>query len=269
MTRLSLSVCIISGAEARRIGRTLASVQEWVSEIVVVLNQEVNDGTEEICRQHGARVVREAWKGHVAQKNSAADKATQPWLLGLDADEVVTPELRDEIVRTLGPDGNAPAAGTSAFSVPRLSFYAGQWIRHGDWYPDRKTRLWRRGQARWTGIDPHDYVAADGAVLPLRGDLQHFSYDSLDHHTNKLRGYADISARESFKAGKRFRLTDLVVRPPWRFVRGYAIRLGFLDGVAGFQIAWMTALLAFLKYARLRELEREAKGVRGGLKTEN
>lgn len=255
--RLPISICLISGAEAHRIGRTLESVATWAGEIVVVLNQEVRDGTEQICRQFGASVYREPWKGHVAQKNSAAEKALKPWILGLDADEVVSPELREEIQKLFADERNIDAR-TMAFSMPRLSFYAGQWIRHGDWYPDRKTRLWRRGRARWTGTDPHDYVKADGPVLELRSDLHHYSYDSLDHHVNKLQTYADISAREAIKAGKPCRLTDLVVRPPWRFVRAYVFRLGFLDGVAGFQIAWLTALLAFLKYARMRELRATA-----------
>jgi glycosyltransferase involved in cell wall biosynthesis len=257
MPPLPISVCLISGAEAHRIGRTLASVHGWVAEIIVVLNQEAIDGTEEICLQQGVRVFRETWKGHVRQKNSAADKASQPWIFGLDADEVVTPELRRELTDLLSQPTDANP-GVAAFSVPRLSFYAGQWIRHGDWYPDRKTRLWRRGYGRWTGLDPHDFVEAEGAVRALRSPLEHYSYDNLDHHVAKLRSYADISAHEALKAGKKARLADLVFRPPWRFIRGFLIRRGFLDGTAGFQIAWMTALLAFLKYARMRELERES-----------
>ena len=130
MNRLPISVCLISGVEAHRIGRALESVAGWTSDIVVVLNEDVRDGTEEIARNHGARVFREPWKGHVAQKNSAAAKAAQPWILGLDTDEVVSPELREEIVRRFArPGGAEPFA---AYSFPRCTFYLGRWIRHGD-----------------------------------------------------------------------------------------------------------------------------------------
>ncbi len=251
MTPLPISVCIIAGAEARRIGRTLASVAGWAAEVDVVLNQDVADGTEEICLGHGARVFREPWRGHIAQKNSAADKATQPWLLGIDADEVVTPALRDEITRLLADPTIAERC--AGYSMPRLSFYAGRWIRHGDWYPDRKTRLWRRGQGRWVGEDPHDRLEVDGPVGVLRSDLQHYSYDDIDHHVAKARSYSDIFVREARRAGRPPSLAGLVVRPPWRFFRGYVVRLGFLDGWQGFVIAWMSALMTFLRYAKLRE----------------
>ena len=242
---------MISGAEALRIGRPLASVSSWAAEIVVVLNADVTDGTDVLCEQHGAKVIREPWKGHIAQKNSAAEKASQPWILAIDADEVVTPALWEEITRTLADSG--AAARYSAFSVPRLSRYAGRWIRHGDWYPDRKIRLWRRGAARWGGEDPHDRLEVTGAVGSLNADLEHYSYDSLSHHVSKLQSYSDIFVREAHARGRGARLFDLVVRPPWRFFRGYVLRAGFLDGWQGFVIAWMSALLAFLKYAKLRE----------------
>ena len=165
MTPVPISVCIISGAEAKRIGRTLASVAGWAAEVNVVLNEEVIDGTEEICRQHGARVFREPWKGYAGQKNSAAAKATQPWILSLDADEVVTPELRDEIIRTFGDV--TLSTRCAGFSLPRLSFYAGRWIRHGDRYPDRKTRLWKRGEGRWADALTKVFFASTGpAQLP-------------------------------------------------------------------------------------------------------
>ena len=249
--KLPLAVCIISGAEAHQIGRTLASVAGWVSEINVVLNEEVQDGTEAVCLAHGANVFREPWRGYVAQVNSAADKATQEWVLGLDADEVVTPALREEI-QAIFADG-PQTAKFAAFSMPRLSFYAGRWIRHGDWYPDRKTRLWRRGKGVWKGEEPHYDIAVDGSTGRLRGELEHFSFRNLGHHLAKLQTYSDIFARDAAHAGKRASVLDLAVRPWWRFFRGYVLRLGFLDGWQGFVIAWMSAQLSFLKYAKLRE----------------
>jgi glycosyltransferase involved in cell wall biosynthesis len=251
MPALPISICLISGAEAARIDRALASVADWAAEIVVVLNAEVQDGTEEICRARGARVYREEWKGHVAQKNSAAEKATQPWILGLDADEVVTPELREDIAGIVGRE--SPGPEICAYSCPRMSMFAGRWIRHGDWYPDRKVRLWRRGKARWGGINPHDRIESDGPVGRLRGHLLHYSYENLNHQLSKIRAYSDDFVRERRLAGRGFSLVEAVVRPPWRFFRGYVLRLGFLDGWAGFTIAVMVAFLTFVKYAKLAE----------------
>src|SRR5437667_5569524 len=139
MNRLPISVSMISGAEAGRIPRALESVAGWTSETVVVLNEEVRDGTDEIARAQGAKVFREPWKGHVAQKNAAAQKAAQEWILGLDADEAVSRELREEI-QALFAAGER-LAPFAAFSFPRLTKFCGRWIRHVDWYPDRGTRL--------------------------------------------------------------------------------------------------------------------------------
>ena len=133
MPKLPISVCIISGSEAHRIRPALQSVAGWTSEIILVLNEEVSDGTDAIAREFGATVFREPWKGFVAQKNSAAEKASGEWLLSLDADEVVSPELRDEIVEVLGALALLPES-CAGFNFPRCSRYFGRWIRHGDWY---------------------------------------------------------------------------------------------------------------------------------------
>ena len=253
--RLPLSVCMISGAEAHRIGRTLESVAGWTSEIVVVLNEDVRDGTEEIARQHGAQIFREPWKGHVAQKNSAAQKATQEWLLGLDADEVVAPELRAALERLLADAPRARAC--TAYRVARCTFYCGRWIRHGDWYPDRKVRLWQRGRARWGGIDPHDQLQVDGAIGDLRGQLLHYSMDSVEHQIQKMLRYANDFAAGCRAQGRRVSWFDLLLRPPWRFCRSFIFKRGFLDGWQGLSVAWMTAFYTFLRYSKA--LEDQAK----------
>jgi len=245
---------MIAGAEAHRIGKALASVEAWAAEIIVVLNEEVQDGTERIAAQYGAKVFREPWKGHVAQKNSAAAKASQPWLLGLDADEAVSPELAAELPQAIAVAGVAVAA----YRFPRCTLYCGRWIRHGDWYPDYQTRLWRRGQAEWTGIDPHDRLNVPGRVERLRGPLQHFSMESLNHQVAKTVQYADEFVRQCAERRQAASAADLAVRPFWRFFRGYVVRLSFLDGWQGFSVAWMTAFYTFLRYVRVRE-EQERK----------
>jgi glycosyltransferase involved in cell wall biosynthesis len=252
VTKLPISVCIISGAESARIGRCLGSVAEWVSEIIVVLNEEVTDGTEQIIASFGGKVFREPWRGMIAQKNSAFAKAEQPWVLGLDADEAVSPELRTEIARLF--EGRADYC---AYSFPRCSFYLGRWIRHGEWYPDRCARLLRRDKAQWGGTDPHGRLQIDDPVGKLRGELLHYTSEGLNQQVAKAVVYADEFARQREAGGKEVSGVDLVFRPPWRFVRGYFFRLGFLDGWSGFTIAWMTAFYTFLRYSRAREARRK------------
>jgi glycosyltransferase involved in cell wall biosynthesis len=251
MNRLPISVCMISGAEARRIGRALESVAGWTGEIVVVLNEDVRDGTEEIALKHGAKVFREPWKGHVAQKNSAADKAGQDWILGLDADEEVSAELREEITRTL--QNPAAAEGKAAFSFPRLNYYCGRWIRHGDWYPDRKTRLWRRGKGRWGGEDPHDRLEAEGITGRMSSHLLHYSNESIAGQIAKIAPYQTEFVKRRVAAGMDPGIFGLAVRPWWKFMRGYFFRLGFLDGWQGFYIAAMGSFSALTRQAMVKE----------------
>lgn len=252
MNKLPITVAVISGAEAKRISRALESVFAWAGEIIVVLNADVTDGTDEIAAKFGAKVFREPWKGHVAQKNSAAAKATQPWVLGLDADEVVSPELQREIAELL--ERTSDAVRCAAYCFPRCTFYLGRWIRHGDWYPDLQTRLWQRGRAQWRGTDPHDKLVADGPVGRLRGELLHYSMESLDRQLAKISAYGDYFARDCAARGYKPSGLDFAVRPLWRFLRCYFLRFGFLDGWVGFYLAWQTAFACLTRYAKAREV---------------
>ena len=254
---LPISVCIIAGNEVSRIRRALESVAGWTGEIIVVLNDDVNDGTDKIAAEFGAQVFREPWKGHIAQKNSAAQKAGGEWLLGLDADEVVSPELRVELEQLFAtPEKLKPFA---AFCFPRCSLYCGRWIRHGDWYPDRQTRLWRRGAAEWGGIDPHDKLLVKGRVVRLKGELRHYTMESLEQQIIKTIAYADDFARHCAEQKKKVRFWDLWLRPAWRFGRAYLLRLGFLDGWQGFAIARMAAVYTFLRYLKAYQAQNETK----------
>jgi len=253
MTKLPISVCIISGAEAHRIARALESVVEWVSEIIVVLDDRAQDGTEKVVEQFGGRVFRQPWNGFIEQKNSATDRCAQPWVLNLDADEAVSPELKAELLAVFAGDPNRFAA----YEFPRCTHYFGRWIRHGDWYPDRCTRLWQKGRGRWGGIDPHAKPAIDGTIGRLRGDLLHHSMETYEHQIAKTISYADDFVRQHQAAGSRISAFDLYVRPTFRFVRSYILRLGFLDGWQGYSIAWMTAFYTFLRYAKARAAEAE------------
>jgi glycosyltransferase involved in cell wall biosynthesis len=248
---LPISVCMIASAEASRIGRALESVGGWVAEIQLVLNEEVRDGTDEIARRLGATVHREPWKGHVAQKNSALAKATQPWVIGLDADEVVSGTLTREI-SALFVD-RPRLESRAAWSFPRCSEVCGRFLRHGDWYPDRQTRLWRRGTANWVGEDPHDKLNVQGRVGRMRGDLLHYPIQSLNQQLGKIPSYTDAFVRQRLARGQRAGWPAFVLRPWWTFVRGYFLRLGFLDGWQGYYVARMNAFTTLTRYTKLRE----------------
>lgn len=256
-SRLPISVCMIAGNEASRVRPALASVAGWTSEIMIVLNDDVNDGTDKIAEEFGAKIFREPWKGFVAQKNSASDKALQPWILNLDADETVSAELRQEIQSLFCHSEKIhPFA---AFSFPRCTLYCGRWIRHGDWYPDRLVRLWRRGTGKWGGVDPHGKLAVQGKVGRLKNDLRHDTVESLEQQIKKTIVYVNDFARHCQEQEKKVRFWDLLFRPAWRFGRAYLIRLGFLDGWQGFAIACIAANYTFLRYLKVYQTLKETK----------
>lgn len=245
-----VSVCIIASNEAARIRGALESVGGWTNEIIVVLNDDVADGTDKIAESFGAKVFREPWKGYIVQKNSVAQKAAGDWILGLDADEAVSPELRDEIQKLFSePEKLKPFA---AFSFPRLTAYCGRWIRHGDWYPDRQTRLWRRGAAEYGGVDPHAKLIVRGKTGRLRQNLLHHNAETIDLQIAKISSYSEDFLRDALAHGREASGFDIYIRPAWRFVRSYLFRLGFLDGWQGCHIAWMTAFYTATRYTKIR-----------------
>lgn len=252
-TKLPISVCIIAGNEAHRIGNTLKSVADWTSEIVVVINDNVSDGTDKIVESFGGKVFREPWKGFLNQKNSVSEKCTQSWLLNLDADEVVTPELQKEITAVVAQGKNA----RPAYEFPRCAFYQGRWIRHGDWYPDRVLRLWQRGQAHWGGVEPHTHLEVNGKIGRLRSDLLHYTNENITRQISKITfNHVDFVKRHRAK-GKSVGFFEICVRPPWRFIRAYFIRLGFLDGWQGYYIAKLSAFSTLTRYTMVLEAEVE------------
>jgi glycosyltransferase involved in cell wall biosynthesis len=243
---------MVASAEVERIGRALESVAGWAREIVLILNVEVTDGTDRVAEAAGAKVFREPWRGHIAQRNALLAKATQPWLISLDADETIPPALWEEIERAIA---TAPPE-VAAFECARCTYFCGRWIRHGDWYPDRVCRLWRRDRARWGGTDPHSRLIPDGRVERLRGELLHYTGESLAHMLVKTLTYADEFAVQCAAKGRRVGVGDVLLRPIWRFVRCYLLRLGLLDGWQGALVAGLGGTYTFCRYARALESQR-------------
>lgn len=245
---------MIAGNEAHRIARTLESVRGWTSEIILAIDDKVTDGTDKVAAGYGARVVSQPWQGPAAHHNFASAHATQPWLLSIDADEVVSDELRDEIIAVFKNIGSRPPP--AAYSFPRLAFFCGRWIRHGNWYPDRKVRLWRKGCGRWEG-HPHEKLALQGRVVPLRSNLLHYSNDSLDDCLSKIGRFSSMFVRQCREEQRRVGWRDLAIRPFWKFFRAYILRRGFLDGWPGYFIAWMDAFSTVARYTKVIEAQQE------------
>ncbi len=253
---LPLSLSIIACDEEANLRRCLQSAADLAREIVVV-DSGSRDRTLEIAREFGARTQHQDWLGHRDQKNVALGLCSQPWVLALDCDEELSGELRAAI-RAFFASGDAERFAGS--EMARKVFFLGRWITHGDWYPDRKLRLFRRDLAHWGGSPEHDKIELrEGAVKRLAGDLHHYSFRDMRHYVSKINGFADVFLERQREAGERWSLAANVFRPWWRFFRAYVLRRGFLDGFPGFWIAVSTAYFAFVRYSRKYEDERVAQ----------
>jgi glycosyltransferase involved in cell wall biosynthesis len=248
--RLRLSVVIVTRNEAERLRACLESVV-WADEIVVV-DAESEDKTVALAREFTDRVVVRPWPGYAAQKNAALDLATGDWVLSLDADEVVSAELRVEIAAVLAVDG--PADG---YAVSRRNIFWGRWVRHGGLYPDWQVRLFRRGRGRFVERAVHESVAVEGGVERLRGHLEHRSYRDVADFLARADRYATLAADEAVARGRRAGVVDLVLRPLGRFLGMYVVGRGFLDGWRGFLLAALYAYYVLIRSAKIWERTRD------------
>ncbi|AWM33616.1 glycosyltransferase family 2 protein [Hymenobacter nivis] len=252
---VSLSVVVITFNEAANIGRCLDALGDVADEVLVV-DSFSTDNTVEICRARGARVVLNAFAGYVEQKNFATAQARFDHVLQLDADEVLTEELRQSIQQAKADWQHA------AYALARLTNYCGHWVRHGGWYPDRKLRLYDRRLGRWEGLLLHEHyeVGPGHTTGILAGDALHYSYHSIAQHVSQLNKFTSITAQElALKGRTRVTLFHLLLKPLWKFGHGYFLRLGFLDGFAGLCIAGISAWGVFLKFAKLKTRTERAE----------
>lgn len=244
---MKITAAIITLNEERKIARAIESLR-CCDEIVVVDSGSI-DRTVEIAGKLGARVEETGWRGYAAQKNWAAERASNDWILSLDADEALSESLDGEILtlKRRGPD-------CDGYTMPRLAQYLGKWILHSGWYPDRKVRLYHRGKAYWTGQFVHESVKVEGRVGHLQSDLLHFTCDSLSEHLKTMDRYTTLAAQELVARRLPIGRRRLMADPAWAFVRTYFVQRGFLDGYEGLTIAYMAALYTFLKYAKARNM---------------
>jgi glycosyltransferase involved in cell wall biosynthesis len=249
---MKISFCIITLNEEKNLPRCLASCAGLADEIIV-LDSGSKDATGAVARQFSARFEHQDWLGFVGQKNQALARASHEWIFSLDADEALSPELRAEI---LALKKNPPAGDIAGFEMPRCVFYEGRWIRHGDWYPDRLIRLFRRGRGRFVGRRVHERLEISGRIESLPGELQHYSFSGQADHWRRGRFYARLWAREKFESGKTAGRFLPALHAAFRWLRGYILRGGFLDGPQGWHIAFICARETYLKYRLLRGLNR-------------
>ena len=246
---------VITKNEAADIAAALDSVV-WADERIVV-DSRSTDETVAIAERHGARVVSREWAGYAAQKNYAASLASHDWILSVDADERVTPELAAEIKATLAHE--PPARG---YAIPRVTFHLGRWIRTTDWYPDHQLRLYDRRSAQWTGTYVHEGVRVNGRIGRLHNELQHYAYRDEAEHMETIEHYTTLAARQMFERGRRASAFDLALQPAFAFFRNFVLKGGFLDGKVGLTISRMNARYVFLKFSKLRDLAEPEPGTR-------
>jgi glycosyltransferase involved in cell wall biosynthesis len=248
---MPLSVTLITRDAAGQLADCLASVA-FADEIVVVDSGSTDD-TVELARRRGARVLEHEWLGFGPQKQLAVDAASHDWVLCVDADERVSPKLREQIVSEL----KAPRG--FVYAIPRRNRFLGRWLRHGEGYPDWSVRLFHRAHARWGSEPVHEKVVSRSPVLRLSADLLHDSAETLEKYLDKQNRYTSLQAEAMHAEGRRANALQLTISPVLRFFKYYVLRLGFLDGVPGLVHIAIGCMNSFNKYAKLRALERSAQ----------
>ena len=252
--KVRISAVIITYNEERNIQRCLESLVNVADEIVVV-DSYSTDGTEEICKLFNAKFIRHRFYGHIEQKNWAILQASSPYILSLDADEVLSDELRASILKVKENWIN------DGYYFNRLTNYCGKWIRHTSWYPSRKLRLWDARKGNWGGFNPHDrfYLHKKASQMFLKGDILHYSYYSVSEHLVQSNTFSTILARSYYERGRGVYFYSMVLHPLWRFIKDFIIRAGFLDGYYGFIVSINSSHEVFLKYVKLRNIYIDEK----------
>lgn len=253
---VKLSVVIITYNEEKNIKRCLESVQ-YIADEIIVLDSFSTDKTEKICKEFDVKFYQISWLGYSIQKNAANKLASNNLLLSIDADEALSEKLKKSIA-----DIKLTAKETTAYKINRLTNYCGKWINHCGWYPDTKLRIWFRGEGEWQG-ELHENVVFKNPpnTIHLNGDLLHYSYYTVDDHYKQVEKFSDIAARAYFEKGKNVTLLKLWFSPGVKFVRDYVFLLGFMDGITGIRVCYMSGLSTYMKYLKLRRLIRENDGI--------
>lgn len=249
---IKLSAIVITYNEEDKIGRCLDSLIGIADEIIVV-DSLSTDRTVEISESKGASVICQSFLGYAGQKNLGIEHSNYDYILSIDADEVLTPELIDSIRNIKSPPNN------TAYEFDRLTNYCGKWIKHGGWYPDTKIRIWEKSKGKWVGEGVHETLQLDDNtnIIKLKGDLLHYSIDSISQHIDQIQKFTSLAAEDLHRKGKTTSVATILFNPWFKFVRDYIFRLGFLDGFYGFVVAFNSAFATYLKYLKLYSLNKK------------
>ena len=252
--QMKITFGIITLNEESNLRRCLKSIESVADEITIV-DCGSTDNSKSIADSFGARWIEIPWEGYVAQKNNVLRHATHPWVFSIDADEALSPRLLQEILN-LRSAGNVPAE-VSGYSMPRCVLYDNRWIRNGDWYPDRLVRLFRKENAEFVGGRIHERLQICGQISKLEGEIEHHSFKNRADHWDRCCRYAALWAADKLEEGKSCNGISAYAHASFRWIRGYLLRGGFLDGKQGLQIANLCAREVFLKYSLLRNLKTQ------------
>lgn len=240
-----ISACIISYNEEKKIEGCLKSLEGVVDEIIVV-DSLSTDKTIEIAKKYTDKIFDQKFLGHIEQKNLAITKANHEWILSLDCDEQLTDELKESILKFKNNLEDA-----DAYKVARRTFYVYRWLNHC-WYPDKKIRLFNKNTAKWAGTNPHDHIELTGSnVITLKGDLLHYSFDSISEHIQTLDSFTEIGANEIIRKNKNVNILSPWTHGLWTFLKLYIFKRGFMDGYAGLVVAVLSGMHAFIKYNKV------------------
>ncbi len=245
-----LSVVIITFNEEKNIGRCLESVKEIADDIVVV-DSFSTDGTKSICDGYAVNFIEHEWEGYSASKNFANARAKFDWVLSLDADEVISEELKNSILKVK----EYPELLTYKFN--RLTNYCGRWIKRSGWYPDTKVRIFDRRYIRWEGTIHEQLSESPNPPIFLKGDCLHYSYRTIEAHWQQTEKFTTLSAKDLFEKGKKANFVKLYFSPVVKFIKSYIFQLGILDGYYGFVICKISAYSNYLKYSKLKQLHKK------------
>lgn len=248
---MQISAVIITFNEEDNIASCIESIEEVCEEIIIV-DSLSTDKTVEIAKQYPkVKTYSQKWLGYIEQKNYANSLTSYNIILSIDADELLSKELKESIkeIKKLEEDS------FKVYEVSRLTNYCGSWIKHCGWYPDKKIRIFDKRSVKWQGELVHEtlFLPENTQIITLKGDLLHYSYKSSTSHIERINKYSSLTAKEAFNRGKKSSIFDIWFRPKWRFFRDYVIKAGFLDGYAGYQVCKMSAYITFAKYIKLRE----------------
>lgn len=252
-----VSAVVIVYNEERNLPGCLETLN-WADEVVVV-DSYSQDRTVEVARKYTDAIYQREYQGHIDKKRFAVSKASHEWVFSIDADERATPELVEEVKEVLRKGGD----GRVAYTMGRITWHLGRWIRHGEWHPDRVTRLFRKRRIRYEGTEPHDRVVVDGPKGHLQGKLLHYNYRDFAHQIRTVQAYSDLAARAMLAEKTRVGILNFVFRPAFRFFKCYFLKLGFLDGWPGLIMATTSAFYVHAKYAKLYELQKVRTGQDG------